>query len=683
MVGILLLGAALASGVPAPAPGPDARAAYEATRATVGRDPDAHVALALWCEAHGLEAERLRHLAQAVLIAPDHALARGLLGLVRQGAKWAAPDRAKADAALAGRLAEYNARREGLDGSAAAHRALALWCEENGLEPEAKAHFTAVTRLKPDSEDAWKHLGYVRRGGRWVEPEQAAADEARRKAQLEATARWQPRLETLRAHLTDPKRRAEAESELAAIADPLAIPAVFRVFANSRPEHQRLAVQILGQIDSPAAAPPLIVLLTASTDPEVRRAAGETLLRRDVRESIDALIELVRTPTVYRVVQNGGPGTPKTIEVETQTAKVQRNYAAPRRPGNFWEMLQQDPHLPGFRDDRNVPNFEPAFAAMREQTFNSGVMDPDIGRALAQVLAAGSPDAAAAAIAGGPTIHADGQTNARRQLQNRLNIARFELYANNLMDRNLREYQRAVAGTEARFQQDIALIEQGNAVIRRINDRVLPTLEGISGQNLGDDHAGWTRWWAQEQGYSYEPAPKPVFRQQVPANLPTYTVPRIDCFGAGTPVVTLDGPRPIETLQVGDRVLAQDPTSGVLTYQPVVALVHTPRHATLRITIEDDASPMVVTAIHRFWAPGRGWTMARDLKPGDRLRLVGGTAKVAAVEPGAVEPVYNVEVAAAHSFFVGPRRLLVHDVTLPEPVTAPFDAPRTLARASD
>ena len=45
-------------------------AAYESAKRGVGRDADAHVKLALWCEAHGLEAERLKHLALAVLIDP-------------------------------------------------------------------------------------------------------------------------------------------------------------------------------------------------------------------------------------------------------------------------------------------------------------------------------------------------------------------------------------------------------------------------------------------------------------------------------------------------------------------------------------------------------------------------------------------------------------------------------------
>src|SRR5439155_11458604 len=118
-----------------------------------GRDADAHVKLALWCETHGLEAERLEHLALAVLADPSHATARGLLGLVADGGKWRRPeqvaDRLKADPSLTARLAEYNARRARLADTADAHWKLALWCEARGLADEARAHLTTVTRLDP------------------------------------------------------------------------------------------------------------------------------------------------------------------------------------------------------------------------------------------------------------------------------------------------------------------------------------------------------------------------------------------------------------------------------------------------------------------------------------------------------------------------------------------------------
>ena len=94
MLSALLAGAlVLAADRGSPAPvGPDDLSAYEAASATVGRDPDGHVKLALWCEAHGLQAERLKHLALAVLTDPRNATARGLMGLVAYRGHWERPD---------------------------------------------------------------------------------------------------------------------------------------------------------------------------------------------------------------------------------------------------------------------------------------------------------------------------------------------------------------------------------------------------------------------------------------------------------------------------------------------------------------------------------------------------------------------------------------------------------------
>jgi hypothetical protein len=47
-----------------PAPARDLKP-YEALKLKAGKDPQAQVKLALWCEAHGLNAERLQHLARA------------------------------------------------------------------------------------------------------------------------------------------------------------------------------------------------------------------------------------------------------------------------------------------------------------------------------------------------------------------------------------------------------------------------------------------------------------------------------------------------------------------------------------------------------------------------------------------------------------------------------------------
>ena len=52
-------------------------AKYRAAAAQAGRDADAHVKLAIWCEAHGLSTERTRQLTLAVLREPSHALRAG------------------------------------------------------------------------------------------------------------------------------------------------------------------------------------------------------------------------------------------------------------------------------------------------------------------------------------------------------------------------------------------------------------------------------------------------------------------------------------------------------------------------------------------------------------------------------------------------------------------------------
>ncbi|MFO0892500.1 MAG: polymorphic toxin-type HINT domain-containing protein [Isosphaeraceae bacterium] len=149
------------------------------------------------------------------------------------------------------------------------------------------------------------------------------------------------------------------------------------------------------------------------------------------------------------------------------------------------------------------------------------------------------------------------------------------------------------------------------------------------------------------------------------------------CFAAGTTVRTLLGDRAIETIRVGDQVLTQSPETGRLSFQPVVAAYHNKPNRILRIHL--DGETVGATPIHRFWKAGVGWTMARDLKPGDAIRAVGGPVRVRSIEQGPIEPVYNLKVAEGQSFFVGKQRLLVHDNSLVRPALRPFDAAPELA----
>ena len=66
--------------------------------------------------------------------------------------------------------------------------------------------------------------------------------------------------------------------------------------------------------------------------------------------------------------------------------------------------------------------------------------------------------------------------------------------------------------------------------------------------------------------------------------------------------------------------------------------------------------------------------MARELELGDVLRKLAGRIKVADIQVGPVEPVFNLDVASNCTYFVGKNGLLVHDNSLPPSMLTPFDA---------
>jgi hypothetical protein len=122
-------------------------------------------------------------------------------------------------------------------------------------------------------------------------------------------------------------------------------------------------------------------------------------------------------------------------------------------------------------------------------------------------------------------------------------------------------------------------------------------------------------------------------------------------------------------------VLSENDETGALSFQPVVRIYHNPPNRTLRIKLNDDE--VVCTGIHRLWVAGRGWVMARELKPGDRLRMSTGVSAVVSVSDDAEQPVFNLRIAESHSFFVGKSGVLAHDNSDYRSNLTPFDALRS------
>src|SRR5205085_773375 len=84
----LLIIASLLAAAPDPVPGPADLATYESARAGAGRDPEAPVKLALWCEEAGLKAEAAAHLATVVRLEPSRDAAWRRLGFKKVSGRW-------------------------------------------------------------------------------------------------------------------------------------------------------------------------------------------------------------------------------------------------------------------------------------------------------------------------------------------------------------------------------------------------------------------------------------------------------------------------------------------------------------------------------------------------------------------------------------------------------------------
>ena len=86
-------------------------------------------------------------------------------------------------------------------------------------------------------------------------------------------------------------------------------------------------------------------------------------------------------------------------------------------------------------------------------------------------------------------------------------------------------------------------------------------------------------------------------------------------------------------MQIGDRVLSQDPETGELAYKVVFTTTLRPPHAMLEIKAGDDK--IITTSGHVFWVAGQGWRMAKELKRGERLHAVRHAVPIDHIEPAA------------------------------------------------
>ena len=677
---------------------PAAKSAHDSSDASAA---DHYVRQALAAEVAGDDARRNELLNQALAADPNCRAARWQLGYVSFDGKWLTPQEADRKYSSDRNLAEYRKRRDraaatgaftrgtvsntvgrtaggpiassgtSVDSSRtgalspegiAANAELARWCRTKRLTDEERAHWTQVLFEDPTNGEAQSRLGMQWYKGNLLTTAQIEAIKKQQGVEEKQLSEWKATVAHWRKMLDNgsPSEADAAITEMHAVRDPAVISALEQAAASDMAKPtadrdaasplQREAIALLGRLPDQRATYSLVQQSVIGKSAEVRAAAAKELKRRPFHDFVPVLLAGLANPiqfdysmafdpslglAIYRAVGlQEGRDTVTRVEYSTSAAGLLPSFV-----GSFDSGVDRSTRL----DVRKTP-----------------------------VIAATSPyDSGKQTIVPGP--------------------------------RNLGEV--AGAGAIARQSQQVAMSVAGqNERIQLMNERidfVMEQVTGKSGKPSADDQDpasavdeaavipeatpskpqssvadSWWNWWA-EYTDTYLPeksASSTTYGSGSYASRTQYlsvyggnsssrpsSGGSFECFAAGTPVVSLTGPMPIEKLQIGDRVLAQNPGTGELAYKFVMGLTVRPPAETVLVTTTHGA--IRASRGHPFWIVGKGWRMAKELEVGDRLHCLEGSVRVTEITSQPNEKVYNLSVADYGTYFVGEGQVLVHDNT--------------------
>ncbi len=610
---VLLLSATVCLGRVAPQAAPPPAASSSNASADVA-DAAVTVRAALSLELDGLDEDRNALLQQVIDRHPDYAPACAHRGEIRVGEKWLPYDRVVHEGDRWHQLYMYRKTRDERGDTIDDHLFMVDGARQRKMWDEERSHLMRILERDANHLEAHQRLGDVRIDDVWVAREevvQFVRDLVETRRNL---AQWGPQINPIARRLLRSREQAwdSAAEELKAIRDPGAIPALELALSQGGEREALFYLDWLAECDAWQASVALSRQAVLSASTTIRSQAQQRLKDRRIDDYVPVLLTSLRADPQVRagltVTPGGGLLYVQHISYETQRERRERNLAVLYGPENL---------------SRGIPG--------RVQTLDTlAVMDMPESRAWA------------------------------------LN--------------HLRQYYGAFS-----FRDGLDLQSQ----VEHANGRVQRTL--ATAVNRDDLRApqDWWNWWTGYQEVHVSNAPKPLVgndyeeiwavertKQQmrrVPFRL-TFGAPATpfgggSCFPAGTPVVTEFGPKPIEEVRLGDRVLSQDVDTGELAFKPVFGTTLRPAVPLLKlVTAHGD---IATTGGHPFWVNGAGWLKARELQPGMRFHAVTGSSEILAVEDAArSEKAHNLVVADFHTYFVGEGRVLCHDNTPRNPTNS-------------
>jgi hypothetical protein len=140
----------------------------------------------------------------------------------------------------------------------------------------------------------------------------------------------------------------------------------------------------------------------------------------------------------------------------------------------------------------------------------------------------------------------------------------------------------------------------------------------------------------------------------------------IECFVAGTPVMTPEGLKAIELIQVGELVQARNELTGETKWQRVEEIIISHDREVWDYTFADDSGTVETigaTPVHPFHIPGGEWIEVGKLSIGQQVSSL--DWRVLVLQSKAIretgQTTYNFEIAEDHNYFVGTIGAWVHN----------------------
>ena len=567
-------------------------------------------------------------LHQVVRIAPENPLARWQLGQVKVHGEWLSVEEAQRRAANDPRQGKYRERKDAISESPQDQMALARWCGKNELGEEARVHWSSVLAADPNNKLALRALNMRWHDGQLLSPSQLKEARKETSGAKRSYRQWETAVTKWMRALSD---KGESPStvvldEIGAVDDVAAIPAFEKVTLNSElspseknPGPLRLSFAFLGALrnmENEPATNSLVRYAVLSPFGGVRSEAIAELKCRPLTDFVPTLLDALAAPIKY------------SSRVQTDPDGSVHYLREAYREGPFADLF--------YRSSRSI--YQP-----------------------------GSPfgmlaNSSAASVPSNVVVNAIS--------------APERAVTNTGAVRSSRNYERETAAGEQKVQAR-------NQLTGALNERIVAVLTGVSEQTLGNEPRPWWNWWQDYTDY-YRGGERPVFATLETSN--EYVIapdegsdygdsgnerqftfppgffdrrPRVECFVRGTPVWTKTGPKPIESLSVGDLVVAQNVSTGEIAYKPVMLRTLRPAGPILQISTRGEK--LLVTRGHPLWVDGVGWRMAKELEDGAMLYSVTGTTRIENVQPATDAETYNLVVADFNTYFVGESGILVHD----------------------